>query len=156
MPLWLKSIICVIGIVTLGTLSGVLTASAIRDWFVTLEKPPGNPPNWIFGPVWTTLYTLMGIALARIWHLSDPSPARRKALIVFAVQMSLNLAWTPVFFGAHQIGAALLIILSLLITIGFTIASFRKVDKPAAALLIPYSVWVSYATYLNAGYFALN
>lgn len=156
MPLWLKSIISVIVVVALGTLSGLLTASAIRDWYASLVEPPGTPPNWLFGPVWTVLYTFMGIAVARIWHLADGGVARRNALISFVVQMLLNLAWTPVFFGAHRIGIALVIIIGLLIMIGVTIHHFRKLDRPAAILLAPYFLWVSYATYLNAGYLALN
>jgi len=156
MPLWLKAIICAVVIVTLGSLSGLLTVGSIGDWYPALSKPPGNPPNWIFGPVWTLLYTLMGISVARIWHAREGGSVRRAALICFLVQMLLNLAWTPIFFGAHQIGIALLVIIALLLMIGATIFNFRRIDPAAAALLGPYLLWVSYATYLNAGYFALN
>lgn len=156
MRLWIKITICVVAIEVLGGLSGYLTASSIKDWFTTLNKPPGNPPNWVFGPVWTTLYAMIGISLARIWHLQDKSPLRQKALLCFFLQMLLNLAWTPVFFGAHHIAAALAVIITLLILIAATIVLFRKLDKPAAFLLVPYLLWVSYATYLNAAYLALN
>jgi len=156
MRLLLKILLCILIIEILGGLSGFLTVNSIKDWYSTLNQPPGTPPNWIFGPVWTLLYALIGIAVARIWHAPPQPPVRRTALLYFFLQMLLNLAWTPVFFGAHQIGAALFIIITLLIAIAFTIFLFHKVDKPAAALLIPYFLWVSYATYLNVGYLALN
>lgn len=156
MKLWIKTVICVVAIEVAGLLSGLLTTGSIGTWFAELEKPPGNPPNWVFGPVWTTLYALMGIAVARVWHAPPHPPVRRTALLFFTVQMILNLAWTPVFFGAHQIGVALLIIVALLFAIGLTIHLFRQVDKPAAWLLVPYLLWVGYATYLNTAFLILN
>jgi tryptophan-rich sensory protein len=156
MPFWLKVVLCILGVELLGSVSGLLTASSIRDWYGGLVRPPGNPPNWIFGPVWTLLYAMMGGALALVWHRVESSPARRSALVWFAIQFVLNLAWTPVFFGAHHIAAALLVITALLIAIGVTIYHFRRVHRVAAALLVPYLGWVGYATYLNAGYLVLN
>lgn len=156
MRLWQKIILCILVIEIAGSLSGLLSMGSIKDWYATLTPPPGTPPNWVFGPVWTILYAMMGVAVARVWHAPPKPPYRRTALLYFFLQFLLNLAWTPVFFGAHQLGAALAIIVTLLIAIGFTIFLFLKVDKPAATLLIPYFIWVSYATYLNAGYLALN
>ena len=156
MNLWLKIIICVVAIQLTGALSGLLGAGSIGTWFADLTKPAGNPPNWIFGPVWTVLYGLMGLALARVWHSPPETPGRRAAIITFLIQMALNLAWTPVFFGAHRIDLALITIVALLAAIAATIVLFRKVDRPAAFLLVPYLLWVSYATYLNTSFLILN
>ena len=95
MNLWLKIIICVVAIQLTGALSGLLGAGSIGTWFADLTKPAGNPPNWIFGPVWTVLYGLMGLALARVWHSPPETPGRRAAIITFLIQMALNLAWPP-------------------------------------------------------------
>jgi len=156
MKLWLKILICVLSIELLGSLSGLLTASSIQGWFATLTQPPGNPPNWVFGPVWSILYAMMGTSLALIWHRAEPGPHRRKALTLFVSQFALNLAWTPVFFGAHHILMALVVIVTLAVGILLTILAFRPIDRLAATLLVPYLCWVCYATYLNAGYLWLN
>lgn len=156
MRLWLKIVICVLVVEFLGITSGLLTASSIPTWFASLERPPGNPPNWVFGPVWTLLYGMIGAAWALIWHLGNENPGRTSALAWFAVQLALNLVWTPIFFGGHQIAAALAVILALLVAIGVTINRFRRLDRLAAVLLAPYFCWVAYATYLNAGYLVLN
>lgn len=156
MKLWQKIALCVIVIEILGSTSGLLTVSAIRGWFATLENPPGNPPNWVFGPVWTVLYAMMGSAVALIWHRAKPGPDRRKALTLFFSQLALNLAWSPIFFGAHQIGMALIVIATLALGIVLTILAFRRIDRTASLLLVPYLIWVSYATYLNSGFWLLN
>ncbi|BCX47564.1 TspO and MBR-like protein [Haloferula helveola] len=156
MPLWLKILISVIVAEVLGGLGGIITASSIGDWYAALNRPPGNPPNWVFGPVWTLLYALIGISFALVWHRAPRGKAKSAALIAFAVQFVLNLAWTPVFFGAHQIGAALVVIVGLLVAIAITIVRFRQLVPVSAALLVPYILWVGYATYLNAGYLVLN
>ncbi|MEK7953362.1 TspO/MBR family protein [Luteolibacter soli] len=156
MPLWLKIVLCILAAEILGGLGGFITASSIGSWYAALERPPGTPPNAIFGPVWTVLYAMMGIAFALIWHRAPSDSAKRRALTAFFVQLALNLAWTPVFFGAHQLAAALVIIVLLIIAIMVTIARFRRLDRLAAALLVPYLLWVCYATYLNAGFMILN
>lgn len=154
--LFLKIVLCVICMEILGVLGAIVTVGSIDTWYSTLTKPPGTPPNWLFGPVWSVLYALIGISLAIIWHRADDSATRSACFKVFMVQLVLNLAWTPVFFGAHQMAAALFIIVAMLFFIVLTILHFRKVSVSAAMLLVPYLIWVSYATYLNAGYLVLN
>lgn len=156
MAFWIKCVLCVAGVEILGFLSGWSTASSIRGWYDGLVKPPGTPPNWIFGPVWTLLYAAMGVALARVIHFAPRSARKRRALVCFGIQLFLNLVWTPVFFGAHQPGAALVVIAALLASIVLTIRAFLTLDRPAAWLLAPYFLWVAYASYLNAGFLVLN
>jgi tryptophan-rich sensory protein len=124
-------------------------------WFAALSKPSWQPPNYLFGPVWTTLYLMMGIAAGLVW-LRGPAPAVRAALIAFAVQLLLNALWTPVFFGAQALGAALMVIVVLWLAITLTIVLFWRVQRLAAALLLPYLAWVSFATALNAALWRLN
>ena len=133
-----------------GGLGTIWTARAIPGWYRTLEKPPWNPPDWIFGPVWTALYVLMGIALLQIWRLDRDRPEVRLALALFAVQLLLNLGWSWVFFGRRRTDLALLEILALLLAIGATIASFGRLRRRAALLLLPYLAWTAFATLLNA------
>jgi tryptophan-rich sensory protein len=124
-------------------------------WFAALTKPSWQPPNYLFGPVWTTLYLMMGVAAGLAW-LRGPSPAVRAALIAFGVQLVLNALWTPVFFGAHALGAALVLIVMLWLAIAWTIVHFWRVQRLAAVLLVPYLAWVSFATGLNAALWRLN
>lgn len=156
MRLWQKIILCILVVEILGSLSGLLTVSSIKDWYATLTQPPGTPPNWVFGPVWTLLYAMIGTSIALVWHADADPPVKRKAIILFLVQFALNLAWTPIFFGAHQLGLALIVILLLLAAIIATVFAFRPVNRTASWLLLPYALWVSYATWLNAGYWHLN
>ena len=139
-----------------GAVGAVLTADAVDGWYRTLTAPPLNPPSWVFGPVWTTLYTLMGIALWLVWRRAAPSPERTRALDLFGVQIAVNAVWSPVFFGARALGAALVVILALLVLIAATALAFRRVRPDAAALLGPYLGWVAFATYLNFMYWWLN
>ena len=154
LPLPVKITLSALTMILLGGLGGYLTASAIGSWYSTLNKPPGTPPNWLFGPVWTILYAMIGASFALIWHQGHLGKTRPS--FFFVLQFLLNLAWTPVFFGAHQIGAALLLLILLWLAIAATIREFARLSKPAAYLLIPYLIWVSYATYLNAGHAFLN
>ncbi len=156
MKLWLKVLICVVAINVLGGLGAIVTTPAIKGWYQTLEKPPGVPPNSVFGPVWVTLYCMIGLSLALLWDRVPAGPEKRSALIWFVIQMVLNLIWSPVYFGAHWMGVALIIIASLLVILPFVIIKIRSLDKTAGRLLIPYAIWVGYATYLNAGYWWLN
>ncbi len=156
MPLWTKIVVCVVVAEVLGGLGGWITAGSIGDWYAALETPPGTPPNAVFGPVWGTLYALIGLSLALFWHRAPGGADKRRGFACFTVQALLNLAWTPVFFGAHQLGLALAVILALLVTIALTIGGFWKLHRPAAILLVPYLLWVGYASYLNAGFLVLN
>lgn len=156
MPLFFKILLCIIVMQVLGGLVAFITAGSIDSWFASLNRPPGTPPNWIFGPVWGTLYTMIGVSFALVWQKLGRGFWKSCAFRIFIVQLILNLAWTPVYFGAHQITAALVIILAMWIAIAYTIKAFKQHSRPAAYLLIPYLIWVSYATYLNAGYAWLN
>jgi translocator protein len=124
-------------------------------WFATLDKPFFNPPAALFAPVWTLLYISMGIAAWRIWCLSV-STDRTRALRWFGVQLALNAAWTPVFFGAHSLAGAMAVIVLMLIAIAITIYRFRQLEQLAAWLMAPYLAWVSFATVLNGALLALN
>ena len=121
------------------------------EWYQDLQKPPGNPPAWLFGPVWTVLYLLMGVAAGRLIHRRASG-----AVTLFVIQFLLNLAWTPVFFGAHAIGWALVIIFGIWGFLAFTIRSADKADHLSAVLLLPYLLWIMFATYLNAAIGWLN
>ena len=156
MKLWVKILTCMLSIVLLGGLGAVVTTPAITGWYSALEKPPGVPPNAVFGPVWTALYSMMGISLALIWHRVEPGLRKKQAFGLFLAQLILNLAWSPVFFGLHWMGVALIIIIALLLLLPCAIIKIRSADKLAGHLLIPYAIWVCYATYLNAGYWWLN
>lgn len=135
----------------MGTASGLSSVGGLDSWYRDLVKPPGTPPSWVFGPVWSVLYLMMGTALGRLIH-----QRALPAVGTFGFQMILNLAWTPVFFGVHRIGTALFVIVSMWLGVWVTILLARKSDPLSARLLVPYLVWVSYATYLNAGFFWLN
>lgn len=136
---------------TLGTASGLLTIQGMGTWYPALLKPLGTPPPWVFGPVWSTLYILMGISLGRLLQLKAWRPAK-----LFALQFALNLAWTPIFFLAHQTTWALIVILTLWTSLLVTLLEASKKDRLAVPLLLPYLLWVSYATYLNTGIVFLN
>lgn len=137
-----------------GVVGAVFTVSQVKDWYPTLVKPALNPPSWVFGPVWSGLYLLMGVALYLVWESN--SKDKKWALWLFGIQLALNAIWSPVFFGAHLIGVTLVIIILMWVAIVMTISAFSKVSKPAAALLAPYIVWVSFATYLNFALWWLN
>ncbi|WP_440990347.1 TspO/MBR family protein [Haloarchaeobius baliensis] len=125
-------------------------------WFQALEKPSFYPPGWAFGVAWTILFTLMGVALYRVWREGTEHRAVRVALGAFALQMLFNVAWTPTFFTLQRPGLALGIIAVLWVLVVGTIAAFDRVDRPAAALLVPYLAWVSFATVLNYAIWSLN
>ncbi len=132
------------------------------DWYRELQKPQGTPPSWVFGPVWSMLYTLMAVAAWRVWRRRrvpispKPRPPLDRPLLLFFTQLALNAMWTPVFFGWQQPAWAVLVIILLLAAIMTTLLAFRRVDGIAVMLLIPYLAWVSYATYLNLGFWLLN
>jgi benzodiazapine receptor len=138
-----------------GALGGWVTADSVKDWYPTLDKPSFNPPNWIFGPVWTVLYGMMGVAAWRVWCNARGDRARGP-LALFALQLALNLGWSVTFFGLHAIGAAVVVIVALEAAIVATMFLFRRIDGLAALLLAPYVLWVAFATVLNVTIWRLN
>ncbi len=152
-----KLIIAIIIPVAVGGISGFFTASNVDTWFTTVAKPSFNPPSWLFAPVWTTLYVMMGIALFLVWKNETVSKAvKQKAIIFFAIQMALNFLWSFTFFEAHAIGWAVVNIVLLWLFILATIFSFAPISKTAAWLLVPYISWVSFASILNIAIWQLN
>ncbi|MFP4156247.1 MAG: TspO/MBR family protein [Opitutales bacterium] len=156
MQFWKKVLFCVLAVELLGNASGLVTALSMDGWYAALEKPPGTPPDGVFGPVWFVVYALMGVGLALIWHEPAETRVKRRALRWFGLQFGLNLLWTPVFFGLQRIELAFGIIVLLLLFIGLTIRATRAISRPAAGLFLPYLAWVGYATYLNLGFLLLN
>ena len=138
-----------------GALGGIVTAPEIKTWYLFLNKPSFNPPNYLFGPVWTLLYLLMGISLFLILK-KDDSAAKKKSLILFFVQFALNFCWSFIFFKYHLIGWAFAEIVVMWIFILLTILSFNRINKTAAWLLVPYIAWVSFASVLNFAIWKLN
>ncbi len=137
-----------------GAIGALATSTAVRDWYPGLAKPPGNPPSWVFGPVWTVLYVLMGIAGWRFAR--HQSAGRRLGLICFGVQLTLNSVWSLLFFGLRMPLVAMVDIVVLWLVIGVTLRLFWQVDRVAGGLLIPYLAWVTFAIWLNAGIVYLN
>lgn len=138
-----------------GYLGSLATAQSVRDWYPGLIKPPGTPPDSVFGPVWSTLFVLMAVAAWQVWTRSGFEGARL-AFGLFGLQLVLNIAWSFLFFGLRQPGAALVEILLLWVAILVTCLEFRSHSLAAALLLLPYLAWVGYATYLNYGIWRLN
>ena len=134
----------------LAPLAGAFTPPGA--WYQTLNKPSWNPPPWIFGPVWTLLYLGMAVAAWLVWKRGRQGQALR----LYVVQLALNAAWTPVFFGAHQLGAAFIVIVCMWIAIFLTQRAFQAVSRPAGLLLVPYLAWVSFASVLNFTLWRLN
>ena len=139
-----------------GLIGSLFTRPSIPGWYAGLAKPAFNPPAWVFAPVWTILYALMGIAAWLVYEKRSPGADVKRALSVFAAQLIVNVLWSIMFFGAHQILGAFVLIVALWILIAATIQLFGKIAKPAAALLLPYILWVSFAAVLNASLYALN
>jgi len=140
----------------IGFLSGFATQSSVNDWFVTLNKPSFNPPNWVFAPVWTVLYIMMGIAAGLVWAKGFHHLWVKTALYHFGFQLLLNASWSIVFFGLKEPFWALVVIITLLILLVLTIRWFRIVSSIAAWLLVPYLLWVCFATALNYKIWELN
>jgi translocator protein len=137
-------------------LGGMATASSIPTWYASLNKPFFNPPNWIFGPVWTLLYFLMAVSLYIIWDKKFEEKKKEAAIRIFLFQLTMNLLWSLIFFGFHQPFLALITIIVLWKAIFTTIKHFYKISKISAYLLYPYIFWVSFASILNLAIAALN
>lgn len=150
-----RGVIVLLLLVALPFLVGFVAArinqAAIPGWYATLTPPPGNPPNWLFPPVWTALYLLMGVAAWRVWLRAGWTAVRP-----WFVQLAINALWTPAFFGLRSPLLGLLVIVPLVLAVAVTTLAFRRHDRVAAALLLPYLAWVTYAAYLNAGFLWLN
>lgn len=139
-----------------GFLAGFATQSSVATWYTTLNKPSFNPPNWVFGPVWTVLYILMGIAAGMVWARGVYHKWVKTALYHFGFQLMFNALWSIVFFGFKQPFWALMVILTLLILLTLTIKWFRVISRTAAWLLVPYLLWVCFASVLNYSIWTLN
>ncbi|MBX3006853.1 MAG: tryptophan-rich sensory protein [Melioribacteraceae bacterium] len=150
-----KLIVSLIIPLSVGAVAGMFTSQAVPTWYASLNRPSFSPPNWVFGPVWTSLYILLGISFFLIWKESS-SPKRNQAIKIFAIQMLLNFAWSFIFFYFNMIGIALIEIILLWFSIFAMIYLFYKIKPLAAYLNIPYLLWVSFATILNVGYYFLN
>ncbi len=151
-----KLIISLAGCQLVGLLGTPFTISAIPTWYASLAKPLFAPPNWIFGPVWTLLYALMGASFYLVWKQGWKKKTARMARNYFLVQLALNFIWSPVFFGLRAPLLGLLVILAMWLAIVMTIRRFYPLSKTAAWLLVPYVLWVSFATLLNASIVYLN
>ncbi|HOZ69592.1 MAG TPA: tryptophan-rich sensory protein [Chitinophagaceae bacterium] len=151
-----KLIIAIAIPVLVGAISGYFTITGVESWYQTIQKPSWNPPNWIFGPVWTTLYVMMGIALWVVWKEDTSRELKMIAFILFAAQLLLNFFWSFIFFKLEQPGWAFAEIVVLWLAILATIFAFGQVNKAAAWLLVPYIAWVSFAGILNYTIWRLN
>lgn len=174
-----KLLISIIVCELAGAVGSIFTTPSINSWYISLVKPPFNPPNWIFAPVWTILFVLMGISLYLVWYnnftvknqignskikawnsLSQKfftGPLQKaNIIIIFGVQLFLNVLWSIIFFGMHSPGLAFFEMIMLWVAIVYTIINFYRVSKASAYLLIPYILWVSFALVLNLSIFILN
>lgn len=148
-------IAAIVGSLLAGVIGSLATTPNIPTWYAELIKPFLNPPNWVFGPVWSILYVLMGIALAMV-ILKETPHKKIHAYGWYGAQLILNTLWSIVFFGLHSFAVATATIVVLLISIALTIRAFSRIDKTASLLLIPYILWVSFATYLTISIALLN
>ncbi len=139
-----------------GIAESFVTRPEIPTWYAGLVKPSWTPPPLVFPIAWTALYILMAVSFWRLWEHEPRAEARLSAMRWFIAQLTLNAAWSPVFFGWHGTKTALVIIVALLLAIGITIRLSSRVDRVAAYLLVPYVAWVAYATTINAGVVVLN
>jgi tryptophan-rich sensory protein len=149
-----------IGFIVISQLAGVIgsvfTFESVSTWYSGLDKPFFNPPSWVFGPVWTTLYLLMGVAAYLVWEKRAETPAVRSALAWFGTQLALNTAWSIAFFGLRSPWAGVAVIALLWIAIIATIRAFWGVRRPSAYLMVPYILWVSFAAVLNLSLALMN
>ena len=152
---WMKLLITVAASLIAGWIGSVFTMDAIASWYAALDKPPLTPPNWIFGPVWTALYVMMGLAAGLVWQAKG-APGKGFALGLFFAHLFVNAMWSIVFFTFESPGWALGVIGLLLLMIVALLVLFERHSRTAAYLLIPYLLWVSFASYLNAGIWWLN
>ena len=141
---------------SIGAIGAYFTASSVDTWYRTINKPSFNPPNGIFGPVWTSLYVMIGISAYLVWQKRDRIEQFPRTVAIYLIQLVLNLMWSFIFFYAHELGMALIEIIMLLVVIIINARVFYKIDKTAGLLFIPYILWVSFATVLTYSIFSLN
>lgn len=152
---YLQLFCCILLTLSIGAISGIATSSGINNWFLELNKPFFNPPNFLFGPVWTFLYLLMGISFFLVLQ-SPIKVLKRKAIIIFVIQLTLNFFWSFIFFKFQLIGLAFIEIVLIWIAVLTMIIAYNKINSIAARLQIPYLLWVSFATVLNGAIWWLN
>jgi tryptophan-rich sensory protein len=152
----IRLIVAILLPVLVGAISGFFTASSVKTWYVTLNKPSFNPPSYVFAPVWTTLYILMGIAFYLVWVSVTDKAQQRKAMAVYFIQLFLNFCWSFIFFYKQRPDLAFIEIVFLWISIVATLVLFYRISKPAGWLLVPYLFWVSFASALNYAIWQLN
>lgn len=153
---WGVLVLCVVGPLAVGYVSGTSTADSVRTWYVGIAKPSFNPPAWLFGPVWTVLYLCMGVAAFLAWNSDGDRRAVRVSLLWFGAQLIANGLWSPLFFGLKNPGLAFFEILILLALIVLTIRMFWRQSRTAGVLMLPYLAWVGFATVLNFSIWRLN
>lgn len=146
----------IVGVELVGNIGSLATFSQITTWYAALNKPWFNPPTWLFGPAWTILFALMGIALYMVWVCGTKKAVVRDALYIFALQMALNVLWSFIFFGWHQPGWAFLEIIIMWLAILWAIIAFGRICKSAGWVLVPYLAWVTFASTLNYAVWQLN
>jgi len=152
----IKLAICIGVCLVTGFIGSIFTSASIPTWYTTLEKPSFNPPNWLFAPVWTILFILMGISAFLVWRVGLSEPNVKVSLVLFIIQLVLNAFWSVTFFGLRSPIAGLIVIVILWVAILLTILSSIKVSITAGILLIPYILWVSFASILNISLYILN
>lgn len=152
---FIKLIVALILPLSIGAFAGMFTSEAISGWYATLNRPSFSPPNWLFGPVWTSLYLLMGLSFYLIWK-EEKSKERDFAILVFLIQLALNFAWSFIFFYFNKIGFAFAEIVLLWLSIVLMMIKFYKIKPITAYINIPYLLWVSFASMLNLSYYLLN
>ena len=154
---FIKLLISVIVCQLAGVIGSIFTESSVKTWYAAINKPSFTPPDWLFGPVWIFLFLLMGISLFLVWSHPSAAPIdRRRALIIFGAQLALNAFWSSAFFGLKSPLFGFIVIVILWIAILMTIIRFLKISELAAWLLIPYILWVSFASVLNFAILLLN
>ena len=151
-----KLVISLVACQCAGLVGSIFTSPAIPTWYAALEKPPFSPPNWLFAPAWVTLYLLMGVAAFLVWRQGFSKEGVKSALVIFLVQLVINALWSVVFFGLKSPIAGVAVIVFLWIAILVTILKFFRLSVVAGSLLIPYILWVSFATALNIAIWMLN
>lgn len=153
---WVKLLISIALPLMVSAAAGYFTVTGLGSWYQNLQKPSWNPPNWLFGPVWTVLYIMMGIAFYLVWRSGAAVRTKQKAMGAWIVQLVLNFLWSFIFFNQHAIGSALIEIIILWLAILVTIFLFARCSKAAAWLLVPYISWVSFAAFLTYTIWILN